>query len=140
MVNVSVLAPLMTPLIVITLVELFAHVWFAPNMTGALSVSPAAPEFIVRPPVPSVSLIVVGSPEAIVMLFVLVGDVPRIVRLLIEKLVPSVVLKFDVALVVVKKTSVVLSGRPTFVVPPASEYQLLKPLPLTVFQVLLTSP
>ena len=124
-------APLAMPLTVSRLVELFVQVWLPPKATPALIVTAAAPEFTVRPPSPSVS---VPPPPAMVTLFVLVGEVPRIVRLLIEKFVPSVVLKFDVAFEVVKKTSVPESGSAVLVVPAASEYQLVKPL-VIVFQV-----
>src|SRR5437868_5331626 len=119
------------------LAELFVQVWLAPKATLVLSVTAAAPGFTVRPPVPRVS---VNPPPAMLTLFVSVGAVPRMVRLLIEKSAPSVVLKFDIALEVVKRTSVPEPGNPTLVVPAASEYQLVAFPPVTVFQVLLWSP
>src|SRR5438128_11659077 len=103
------------PLTVSRLVELFVQVSSAPKATLVLSVTAAAPEFTVRPPAPIVS---VNPPPAILTLFVLVGEVPRIVRLLIEKFAPRVVLRFEVfALDVVKVTSVVEPGNPVLVVP-----------------------
>src|ERR1041384_1835406 len=83
-------APLMMPLTVIELTELLVQLWLAPRPTAALMAPPAAPEFMVRPPVPRVRL--KAPPGEMVIAFVSVGDVPRMVRLLIEKSAPSVVL------------------------------------------------
>src|SRR5437867_1957210 len=81
-----------------------------------LSVTAAAPESTVNPPVPRVS---VFAPP-IVTAFVLVGVVPRMVRLLMEKSAPSVVLKFDVfAFEAANRTSVVEPGAAFVSVVPA---------------------